>query len=136
MISTQSYYFVLINRFGAELVTNLHTFMIIVPNHTGPDLHINEHHAKSREEQVVQQIMSTCNYSTGGYWNDYLHGYLNYQIEHHLFPTFTPLQYTKIQKQVKDTCKKHGVNYIQESVFCRIKKMFLVISHDIPMKVR
>lgn len=111
--------FVLINTLGAEIVANLHSFLIIAPSHTADDLKLQEDHFKGREGFMKQQLESTCNYNTGGFWKDYFHGYLNYQIEHHLFPTMTMLQYTKIQPKLKELC---GNKYIQESVFIRLRK--------------
>ncbi len=128
LISNDAYIYVLINRLGAEILTNIHTFAIIVPNHIGGDLRLNNKHYKNQEEFYIAQILSSCNYKTGGYWNDYMHGYLNYQIEHHLFPSLSALQYTKIQPKVKALCDKYKVPYIQESAFVRISKLIQVLN--------
>ncbi len=127
--------FVLINRIGAEIITNWHTFFIIVPNHTGSDLALHDSHFKTKEGFYLRQITSTCNAKTGGFWNDYFHGYLNYQIEHHLFPNLPPSQYVKIQPKVEKICSDFNIPYVQESIFKRIKKMFNIMKclHD--MKV-
>jgi fatty acid desaturase len=119
--------FVLINRFGAELITNWHTFFIIVPNHTGSDLTLQEHHFSTKEEFYMAQFSSSCNFKTGGFWGDYLHGYLNYQIEHHLFPNLPAAQYTRLQPLVKSLCDKYQITYVQEPVFTRVKKLFAII---------
>ncbi|HEX4974512.1 MAG TPA: fatty acid desaturase [Pseudomonadales bacterium] len=54
--------------------------------------------------------------------NDFLHGWLNYQIEHHLFPAMPLRQYQLIQPEVKALCEKHGIAYLQESVWKRLIK--------------
>jgi len=53
---------------------------------------------------------------------DFLHGYLNYQIEHHMWPSLSMLSYQKSAPMVRKICEKHGVPYIKENVFLRLKK--------------
>lgn len=115
--------FVLINTLGAEILTNLHTFYIIGPGHIGKDLKIQTGHFKNHEDFLMHQLESTCNFNTGGFWRDYFHGYLNYQIEHHLFSDLTMLQYTMIQPVIKKICAQKGLPYIQESNYSRSKKL-------------
>jgi len=119
--------FVLINRVGAEIITNIHTFLTIVPNHAGCDIPLETKHFSSKEEFYLAQLRGAANYKTGGFWRDYFQGYLNYQVEHHLFPDLTLLQYVKIQPKVKAICEKYGVEYKQESIFIRIRKTFRVL---------
>ena len=64
---------------------------------------------------------------TGGFWRDYLHGYLNYQIEHHLFPNLPALQYVRLQPLVKSVCQKYQLPYIQEPLLQRAKKLFAIM---------
>jgi len=104
----------------AEFFANLHSFLVIVPNHSAEDIYMfNEPH-KSTGEFYLRQIMGSVNYNTGSDWKDFLHGFLNYQIEHHLFPNMPQSYYQKMQPIVKDICKKHNLEYRQESVFKRI----------------
>jgi len=42
---------------------------------------------------------------------DWLAGGLNYQIEHHLFPTLPRHNLTKASVFVKDFCKEHNIPY-------------------------
>ena len=118
--------YVLINRLIAEVITNIHTFLVVTPNHSGDDIPLQTEHFESKEGFYKNQILSSCNYHTGGFWRDYLQGYLNYQIEHHLFPDLPLLQYVKIQPRVKAVCNKYKIPYTQQSIFLRIKKMIAV----------
>ena len=52
---------------------------------------------------------------------NFLHGYLNYHIEHHLFPDLPLRQYELAQSRLKAICEKHGVPYKEESVFKRVR---------------
>merc|ERR1712118_526707 len=54
--------------------------------------------------------------------NDFFHGWLNYQIEHHAFPQLSMLSYQKAAPQMRAICEKHGVPYVQQNVFRRLKK--------------
>jgi len=104
----------------AEFVANLHSFLVIVPNHSAEDIYMfNEPH-KSQGEFYLRQIMGSVNYNTGSDLIDFAHGWLNYQVEHHLFPNLPLSQYQVMQPIVKDVCKKHNLEYRQESVFKRI----------------
>lgn len=103
-----------------EIFANLHSFLVIVPNHSAEDIYQFETAHKSQGEYYLRQIMGSVNYNTGTDLIDFLHGFLNYQIEHHLFPNMPSSYYQKMQPIVKDICKKHNLEYRQESVFKRI----------------
>ena len=124
------------NSVGAELLTNLHTFAIIAPNHAGEDLHRFTGSPRDRREWFLRQVIGTVNFTTGGDVNDFAHGFLNYQIEHHLFPDLPPRQYQRIQPRVRAICEQFGVPYRQESVFARVKKLVAVAVGDADMRVR
>ncbi|TKC99577.1 fatty acid desaturase family protein [Polyangium fumosum] len=111
------------NSLMAEAITNLHTFCVIVPNHTGDDLYRFDDRPASRAEFFVRQVIGSTNFQTGGDLVDYAHLWLNYQIEHHLFPDIPMLKYRQVQPKVKALCEKYGIPYVQESVFSRVKKM-------------
>ena len=53
---------------------------------------------------------------------DYVHGWLNYQIEHHMWPDMSMLAYQRAAPKVKALCAKYGVPYVQENVFERLRK--------------
>ncbi len=113
---------VFINVLMAEVFTNLHSFLVIGPNHTGEDVMMFDTKAKGKGEFYLRQIMGSVNYPTGTNRLDFLHGWLNYQIEHHLWPDMTASQYQQAQPRVKAVCEKHNIPYIQESVFTRLRK--------------
>jgi len=103
----------------AELLANLHSFLVIVPNHSAEDIYQFSTPHKTQGEYYLRQIMGSVNYNTGTDLVDFLHGFLNYQIEHHLFPNMPHSYYQKMQPIVKDICKKHNLEYRQDSVFKR-----------------
>lgn len=113
----------LCNSLMAEALTNLHTFCVVGPNHTGDDLYRFDDRPASKAEHALRQILGSTNYATGGDLRDFAHLWLNYQIEHHIWPDLPMRQYQRVQPKVEALCKKHGIPYVQESVFQRVKKM-------------
>jgi len=113
---------VLINSILAEIFTNMHSFLVMIPNHAGDDVMMFDEKAKGKGEFYLRQILGSVNYPTGSNFNDFFYGWLNYQIEHHLWPDLPLSQYQQLQPQVQALCKKHNIPYCQQSVFKRLLK--------------
>ncbi|WP_258182863.1 fatty acid desaturase family protein [Enhygromyxa salina] len=124
---------VLINSVLAELLTNAHAFVTIVPNHAGEDLYRFEGRTRSRAEFYLRQVLGSTNFRCGGDLRDLMHGWLNYQIEHHLWPDMSMLQYRRAQPRVREICARHGVPYVQESVWRRCQKTVAIMVGDASM---
>ena len=121
---------VLCNTVLAELLTNFHGFVVVVTNHAGDDLEVFDTPMGNKQEFYRRQVVGSTNFRTGGDLNDFLHGWLNYQIEHHLFPDLPMRQYQRIQPEVKALCEKHGLPYTQQSVWTRLRKTLAVAVGD------
>ena len=65
---------------------------------------------------------------------DFLHGWLNYQIEHHLWPNLSMLSYQKSAPKVRAILKKHNVPYVKQNVFIRVKKTVDIMVGSTSMK--
>jgi len=112
-----------INLILAEFLTNIHAFITIVTNHAGEDLYTFDDAVKPKSSSFyVRQIVGSANYATGDDFTDFSHGWLNYQIEHHVWPDLSMRQYQIGAPKLKATCEKYGVPYVQESVFERLRK--------------
>ncbi len=133
-LGTWAWLSVLINVLLAEALTNLHSFVVVVPNHTGDDLWRYDDAERTKDGYHLRQILASVNYTCGNDRVDFLHGWLNYQIEHHLFPKATLLQYRRMQPHVKALCEAHGLPYVQESVFLRLKRTVDILVGDTSMK--
>lgn len=114
---------VLLTSVMAEVFTNIHSFLIIVPNHSGEDLYRFDGPIQNKDEFYFRQVIGSVNYSGGSDLKDFLQGWLNYQIEHHLWPDLPMHTYRKLQPQVEAVCQKHGVPYVSESLWQRVRKM-------------
>ena len=133
LISPQAALIALGTSLVAELLTNLHTFAIVVTNHAGGDIYRFEGRSSSRGDFYVRQITGSVNFRTGGDANDLLHGWLNYQVEHHIWPNLSPRQYQRAQPLVRAACARFGVPYTQESVWVRLQKTVAVMIGDADM---
>jgi len=115
---------VLLNTLMAEVIGNLHAFIVITPNHSADDLYRFDGNARNRREFFLRQIIGSANYRTGTDLIDWSQMWLNYQIEHHIWPDMTMLQYRKAQPKVKEICERYGVPYVEENVFKRVRRMW------------
>jgi len=129
----------LINLALADVLSNLHSFIIIATNHCGDDLYKFVNSVKPKSGSFyMRAVTSGANFRTAngidkfgnaravhGHTadlNDFMHGWLNYQIEHHAWPQLSMLSYQKSAPALRAICEKHGVPYVQQSVFKRLKK--------------
>jgi len=111
------------NLFYAELLTNLHGFVAVVTNHAGDDMYrFREGCRPFSGSFYLRQVLASVDFAYGTDLTDFLHGWLNYQIEHHMWPNLSMLSYQKAAPLVREICDRHGVPYIKENVFWRVKK--------------
>jgi linoleoyl-CoA desaturase len=63
------------------------------------------------QEWAIHQINTTSNFATKNPLVSWFTGGLNYQVEHHLFPRISHVHYPALNKIVRETCEKFGVQY-------------------------
>ncbi|MFC7789167.1 fatty acid desaturase family protein [Microbacterium sp. MAHUQ-60] len=81
------------------------------PNHKG--MPIISHDA--RLDFFTKQVRTSRNV-TGGWWATTLFGGLNYQVEHHLFPSMSRLNLSRAREIVRDYCTANDVPYTETTV--------------------
>jgi|ERR1712166_93278 len=64
---------------------------------------------------VESQLVSTCNVEQSSF-NDWFTGHLNFQIEHHLFPTMPRHNFHKVSARVEKLCQAHGLKYQEKTL--------------------
>uniref|UniRef100_A0A4W6DVK8 acyl-CoA (8-3)-desaturase n=1 Tax=Lates calcarifer TaxID=8187 RepID=A0A4W6DVK8_LATCA len=74
-------------------------------NHLPMDIDHEKH-----QDWLTMQLQATCNIEQS-FFNDWFSGHLNFQIEHHLFPTMPRHNYHLVAPQVRALCEKHGIPY-------------------------
>jgi fatty acid desaturase len=124
---------VAVNTAMAEVLHNIHSFLVIAPNHAGDDLHRYDGPAGGKAEFYLRQVMGSVDCTGGSDLADFLQGYLNYQIEHHLWPDLPMTAYRAAQPRVQAVCEKHGVPYVRESAFKRFAKLVDIMVGDASM---
>jgi len=129
------YWNALANLALADVAANIHGFIVVVTNHAGNDLYKFARGCKPKSPTFyLRAVTSSANFATGGNVNDFMHGWLNYQIEHHCWPDLSMLSYQKGQPALKAICAKHGVPYVQENVFVRVWKTMAIMMQFTKMR--
>ena len=82
------------------------------PNHKGMPIL-----AKGEKVDYLRKQVLTSRNISGGRWVDFLLGGLNYQIEHHLFPSMPRPNLRRAQPLVSEFCARHGISYSQCGLF-------------------
>ncbi len=133
-LGTHAMWMVFWNMILAELFTNIHTFLIVVTNHAGDDVPYFDDRVETKAEFYFRQVVGSVNYSCGNEVVDIMHGYNNYQIEHHLWPDLPMNKYRELQPKVEKLCAKYGIPYKKDSVWVRSKKLLDVMLGRTEMK--
>lgn len=92
-------------------VFGLYMGLAFAPNHIGmpivpPDVRI---------DFLRRQVLMSRNI-TGGRWVDTFMGGLNFQVEHHLFPSMARPNLRKVAPLVREYCDQLGVRYTETSL--------------------
>ena len=66
---------------------------------------------------AVHQLNTTANFSRKNKFISWYLGGLNFQVEHHLFPTICHVHYPAIAPIVKETAEEFGIAYLENETF-------------------
>jgi fatty acid desaturase len=94
----------------AQLMLGGHMATVFAPNHKGM-----EQFAADRAPSFFELQVRTSRNVVGGWFCDFFHGGLNYQIEHHLFPTLPRPYLGRARLMVRDFCRARGLPYQEDS---------------------
>jgi fatty acid desaturase len=81
------------------------------PNHKGMPILRQE----DKHDFLRRQVLTSRNIR-GGWFTDLALGGLNYQIEHHLFPSMPRPSLRSSQPLIREFCQQHGLAYCQASL--------------------
>ncbi|WP_461002666.1 fatty acid desaturase family protein [Streptomonospora sediminis] len=81
------------------------------PNHKGMPIF-----AKGDKIDFLRRQVLTSRNIRGGRFTDLALGGLNYQVEHHLFPSMPRHLLSRVQPFVRDFCARHGIAYYETSL--------------------
>ncbi|TNE56145.1 MAG: acyl-CoA desaturase [Bacteroidetes bacterium] len=93
--------------------------MIFQPAHVVPSSSypVPDESGNIEADWAVNQLFNTANFAPNSKWFSWYVGGLNYQIEHHLFPTICHTHYKKIARIVAQTAKEYNLPYISQKTF-------------------
>ena len=94
----------------AQFVAGFYLAAIVAPNHKGMPVWASG----ARLSFLERQVLSSRNVTASALW-DYVFGGLNYQIEHHLFPTMPRVNFRRAQALVRPFCARTGLDYEEVS---------------------
>jgi fatty acid desaturase len=81
------------------------------PNHKGMPIIAPD----ARLDFFSKQVRTSRNV-TGGWWATWLMGGLNYQVEHHLFPSMSRLHLSKAREIVREQCETLDIPYTETNL--------------------
>jgi fatty acid desaturase len=84
------------------------------------------------------QLKSTCNWGTRSIFAEYISGFLNLQIEHHLVPQMPAENYKLVVDDVREYAKSHDLPYVELTFYQALYKMLngLKITADAELRRR
>jgi fatty acid desaturase len=94
-----------------QAVIGVYLGLVFAPNHKGMEIVGGE----TTLDPLRAQVLTSRNVK-GHPITDWFYGGLNYQIEHHLFPSMARTQLGKAQKIVRAFCRERGISYHETSV--------------------
>ncbi len=103
---------------------------VFAPNHKG----MQQIETGEELDFLRTQVLTARNVKSNPI-TDLLYGSLNYQIEHHLFPTMPRCNIRRAHKIVRDYCAEVGVPYYETSIY-RSYREILSFLHEVGAPLR
>ncbi|MEU8221159.1 acyl-CoA desaturase [Kribbella sp. NPDC048915] len=113
-----------------HMVFGLHLGSVFAPNHKGMEMPDDDTNWGHLEKQVL-----TSRNVNGGLVTDWMMGGLNYQIEHHLFPSMPRANLRFAQPIVRAYCERIGMPYVSTSLL-ESYRLGLRHMHDVGAELR
>jgi len=90
----------------SQMVAGLYLCLIVAPNHKGMPVWTSG----QQPSYLERQVLSSRNVMAHPLW-DFIYGGLNYQIEHHLFPTMPRANFKRARALIRPFCLGHGLTH-------------------------
>jgi fatty acid desaturase len=103
----------------SQLLQGLYLGLVVAPNHKGMPTWA----ANAKLSFLERQVMTSRNITPPPVW-DFLYGGLNYQVEHHLFPSMPQAHLGRARTLVKPFCAAHGLPYEELSPLASYRAVF------------
>lgn len=110
---------ILIGIIIMHYITGFILAIIFQPAHVieGSDFPEPDANNSLKENWAIHQLRTTTNFANGSRWFTWLVGGLNFQIEHHLFPSVCHVHYRKLSAIVESTADEFNFPYKRVATF-------------------
>jgi fatty acid desaturase len=95
-----------------QMLFGLYMGLAFAPNHKGMPVRGGD---REELDWLNRQILTSRNLLSSRF-TDFMYGGLNYQIEHHLFPSMPRVNLRRARPLVRDFCHKHKIPYAEVTV--------------------
>lgn len=114
-----AWHHILLGWFALHFTAGLILACIFQPAHVVPssEFPLPDHNHNIEGDRSVYQLLTTANFAPTNRILSWYVGGLNYQIEHHLFPTMCHVHHREVSKIVKETAEEFGLPYHSEPTF-------------------
>ncbi len=113
-----------------QTLFGLYLGLTFAPNHKGMLILEKE----SSMDFLRRQVLTARNVHSHPF-NDYMYGGLNYQIEHHLFPSMPRNNLKQAQQIIRAYCASHAISYYETSSIQSFKEILSYL-HEIGASLR
>ncbi|CAF1544882.1 unnamed protein product [Adineta ricciae] len=97
---------------GSVLLGGFLVAAIVTATHQSEEMLTDSSHSF-----VETQFLTTCDAQCDNFFMEWLWGGMQYQLEHHLFPTMPKYNYTRVRPIVKQWAQDNGIEYRSENVW-------------------
>ncbi len=111
-------------------LTGFYLASVFAPNHKGMPL-VDEH---TELDFLRMQVLTSRNIKAAPF-TDLWYGGLNYQIEHHLFPTVPRNNLRQLQAIIKAFCAEHDIDYYETSILTSYREILHYL-HEVSAPLR
>jgi fatty acid desaturase len=102
----------------SQTVFGFYLGAVFAPNHKGMPVY----RSTTELDWLHRQVLTARNIRPG-WWTDFLFGGLNYQIEHHLFPSMARANLRRARPIVREYCDANGIPYHEVSMLASYREV-------------
>lgn len=119
MFSPVPWYVIVCGFVLMQCIAGLLLSLIFQPAHVIPDTQFTRPNDSGdlQADAKVHQLFTTANFGVKSRWFTWLVGGLNFQVEHHLFPTICHVHYRGLSEIVKKTALEFNLPYHSNRTF-------------------
>jgi len=127
---------ILIGIFIMHYITGFILAIIFQPAHVidGTQFPLPDSENALENNWAIHQLLTTTNFGNKSKWFSWCVGGLNFQIEHHLFPSVCHVHYKKISKIVEETATEFKIPYKSATSFYQALKSHAKLLRELGAK--